>query len=285
MEKWEKDLELRNALMDSFNDTVAMSESDERLSESVRKSIENQELYCRAYDCLSGRGGSREGRVIISRNRTFDAAAAYKGKKIAVLNFASAVAPGGSGHKATLTQEECLCRESTLYSCISDERCMDGFYGRHSYNDRMYNADMIYTPDVTVFKSGDSVPVLRPREEWFDVDVITMAAPDISMMRNKPSDDELLKVFEERFTHIMGRAAEHGVDVLILGAFGCGMFGNDPFLVAVASARVLEKMRNCFDTVEFAVYEGRRKKCYRVFSLVMDRYRMVGQDNEPDMEE
>ena len=115
---------------------------------------------------------------------------------------------------------------------------MDGFYGRHSYNDRMYNADMIYTPDVTVFKSSDSVPVLRPREEWFNVDVITMAAPDISMMRNKPSDYELLKVFEERFTHIMGRAAEHGVDVLILGAFGCGMFGNDPFLVAVASVRV-----------------------------------------------
>lgn len=285
MEKWEKDLELRNALMDSFNDTVAMSESDERLYESVRKSIEGQELYCGAYDRLSGHSSGRKGRVVISRSRTFDAAAAYKRGKIAVLNFASAVAPGGSGHKATLTQEECLCRESTLYSCISDERCMDGFYSRHSYNDRMYNADMIYTPDVTVFKSSDSIPVLRPREEWFNVDVITMAAPDISLMKNKPSDDELLKVFEERLAHIMGRAAEHGVDVLILGAFGCGMFGNDPFLVAAASARVLEKMRNCFDTVEFAIYEGRGKKCYRAFSLVMDRYRMVGQDDEQGMEE
>lgn len=185
MEKWEKDLELRNALMDAFNDTVALSGSNERLRQSVERSVMGQRIYYEPNGWAVGYP-IRDGNVIISRKRTLEAAAGYKGKKVAVLNFASALAPGGSGHKAALTQEECLCRESTLYSCISNEQCLEGFYRRHSHDDRMYNADMIYTPDVTVCKTYDKIPVLMPKRDWFDVDVITMAAPDISLMKNKP---------------------------------------------------------------------------------------------------
>lgn len=274
MEKWEKDLELRNVLMDSFDDTVRLSHSDERLRQHMERSVSTQRVYIGEYG-FPQKHNRHKGQVVVSRKRTFEAAAAYKGKRTAVLNFASPFAPGGSGHKATLTQEECLCRESTLYSCLSDEQCMETFYSRHSHDDRMYNADMIYTPAVTVFKTCDKVPVLMPKQDWFDVDVITMAAPDISLMYSKPSDDMLLGVFEERFIQIMSAASDFGAEVLILGAFGCGMFGNDPAVVATAAARALEKMRDRFDTVEFAVYEGRKKTCFRTFRLALDRYLAV----------
>ena len=282
MEKWEKDLELRNILMDTFNDTVALSESNERLRQSVERSVMSQRIYYDTDDCAAGHP-VKGGNVIVSRKHTLEAAAGYKGKRIAVLNFASALAPGGTGHKAALTQEECLCRESTLYSCINNEQCLEGFYHRHSHDDRMYNADMIYTPDVTVFKTYDKIPVLMSERDWFDVDIITMAAPDISLMKNKPSDDAILRVFEERFIHIMNRALEHDAEVLILGAFGCGMFGNDPAVVATAAARALDKIWNRFDTVEFAIYEGQKKKCFRMFRLVMDRYRPFEWNIEPGM--
>ncbi len=219
------------------------------------------------------------GNVVVSEKRTFEAASAYDDKKTAVLNFASACCPGGIEAGISLSQEECLCRESTLYSCISTQECMERFYEPHKKQDAlpspgflpyMHNADLIYTPDVMVFKTYDRIPVLMYEQDWFNTDVITMAAPDLNYIRVE--EETLLTVFEERFTRIMMAAAAHDVDVLILGAFGCGKFGNDPAVVAAGAARALQKYRCAFDTIEFAVYDGKKKKNYHMFRLMLDRY-------------
>lgn len=277
MEKWERDLIMHNRLSDAFNHTRRMSRENALLSLSVQNSIAGQRIITEdePFRCASATHGTKEGQVIVSRKRTFEAADAYKGKRIAVLNFGSAVQPGGNGHKKTLTQEECLCRESTLYSCINNIKCKHDFYDPHTELDNWYNADMIYTPAVTVFKTCAKVPVLRQEKDWFITDVITMAAPNLEGLtkdgRNS-YDNELMDVFEFRFTRIMRAAAERNVDVLILGAFGCGAFGNDPIIVAMGAGRALEKYRHEFDTVEFAVYETGRKTNYRIFRIILDRY-------------
>lgn len=275
MEKWEKDLELRGMLADSFAETCTMSSDVAALAESVRRSVVGQEVILGTDlmgQCLFEVG---TGRVTVSKKRTFEAAAAYKGTKTAVLNFASPFAPAGFGKKESCTQEECLCRESTLYACLSDEKCYARFYNPHKETDGNFttppyrnNADLIYTPDVTVFKTYDKVPGLMPERDWFNVDVITMAAPQINR-RSCIGEDELLKIFEARFTRIMEVAVDHGVRTLILGAFGCGQFGNDPAIVAAGAARALDRYRTAFDTVEFAM--GSKRNC-RIFSLVMDRH-------------
>lgn len=278
MEKWEKDLEKYNNLIAAFDDTCRMAVEDDHLSAMTESSKKRQVIIPEDADIMNMSGKfhvHKQGNIVLSSKKTLDAARAYKGKHIAVLNFGCATTPGGGGKKGRLTQEECLCRQTALYPSISSKSCIEGFYEQHKDLDNLYNADMIYTPHVTVFKSDDDVPELLPKNEWFGVDVITMAAPNVSCLEKhaiQSMDNQLMDIFEKRFMRIMRVAAAYDVDVLILGAFGCGEFGNDPAIVAAAAARVLDAgYRNMFDTVEFAVY-GKKKTNYRMFRLVLDRY-------------
>ena len=90
---------------------------------------------------------------------------------------------------------------------------------------------VIYSPGVTVIKSDDAIP--EKLEQWFEVDVLTSAAPYYDPDKKKPvSMEKLETVFQGRIRNILEVAAVNDVDVLILGAFGCGAFNNPPELVA-----------------------------------------------------
>lgn len=285
MQKWERDEEQMRQLIGSFEDTWRMCKYNMhmpdsksfRLQGSVSHSKGRQQIILDDMPIQGLCRAGRHGRVSVTLNKTLQAAAAYKGKKIAVLNFGSPFAPGGPGHKSTLTQEECLCRESTLWSCISATECIDNFYSRHEQNQSNWlgNADMIYTPGVTVFKSYDKIPVMMDMSDWFNVDVITMAAPLTCWAgKDKRLDTEMIAVFERRFMRMIQKAAVEEVDVLILGAFGCGAFGNNPAIVATAAARAIDETKclETFENIEFACYDTGKKKNYRMFRIVLDRY-------------
>lgn len=289
MEPWEKDLQQRFVLEDSFNDTQNKCQTNPRLKESVEKSVSTQNIITNPAsdkDALTvSPEKKKNGHIKVTRHKSFEEAAGWarQGKKVAVLNFASALMPGGGGHKVRLTQETCLCRESTLYQCISDQSCIDGFYTPHRVLNQLYNDDMIYTPDVTVFKTPDEVPQDMPEEDWFKVDVITMAAPNITGFIPRANDSlfnefgfekAVGKIFKKRFALIMREAYEHDVDVLVLGAFGCGEFGNDPKIVAMAAAEAIDEygFKEAFDMIEFDIYEKDSKKLFHMFRMVMDKY-------------
>ncbi len=86
--------------------------------------------------------------------KSYEAAAAYKGQKVCVHNFASASNPGGGVERGASAQEECLCRCSGLYFCLTAQEMWDGFYKPHrNAGDPIHNDDIIYTPNVTVFKT------------------------------------------------------------------------------------------------------------------------------------
>ena len=105
---------------------------------------------------------------------------AYNNKRVCVLNFASATNPGGGVTKGSSAQEEAICRVSTLYPCLNERRIMKSFYYPHrDAHDSLHNDDAVYTPGVVVFKSDTSYPVLLDREKWFNVNVITSAAPNL----------------------------------------------------------------------------------------------------------
>ena len=120
---------------------------------------------------------------------------------------------------------------------------------------------VIYTKDILVFKDDDYQPLTQP----FAVDVITCAAPTLreqASNRYNPSDgehvdvtpEELLALHERRGRQILSSAASNGAQVIILGAFGCGAFRNDPAIVAQAYANILPEYLHYFRTIEFAVY-------------------------------
>ena len=192
--------------------------------------------------------------IIISPRRTFEAARRYAGQKITVLNFANNHNVGGSPWTAG-AQEESLCRCSTLYPCL--EYMKPKFHDVHKRQfaqgeiDRWGNDDLIHTPGVVVFKSDESAPRMLPKNEWFAVDVVTGAAPQLSF--DETFDEErLFRVLSSRIEKILRVAKKEAAEVLILGAFGCGAFRNPPRLVATAFKSLLEKYR--FETVEFAVF-------------------------------
>ena len=97
------------------------------------------------------------------------------------------------------------------------------------------------------------------------MDVITCAAPNL---RRRPgnihnpeyrapaiiSPEELYRLHLRRAKHILHIAAVNDADALVLGAFGCGAFRNDPQVVAKAYADALSAYQEYFRYIEFAVY-------------------------------
>ena len=180
----------REELIKIFENTVWMCENNRRIVDKIKSSMACNRVISEenADDILEnliyGNETEKEAKIIVSKKRSFEAASAYRGKHISVLNFASATNPGGGVTKGASAQEECLCRISTLYKCISASEITEAFHKKHRYAlktgkmNSFYNDDCIQTCDVTVFKSDTAKPVLLSEKDWFDVDVISCAAPN-----------------------------------------------------------------------------------------------------------
>ena len=271
-------------LMSVHDDTMYRINNDPEFQQAVADSIENQVFIPHNKEItLPKETNGEDLELRVSGLRTMEAAAQYarNGKYVAVLNFASATTPGGGVKKGSSAQEECLCRVSTLLPCLDSEMPHRMFYNPHrKTKNALHNDDIIYTRDVLVIKDDD----YNLLEEPFYVDVITCAAPNL---RDNPSNSlnpdegeavkvgnaELLQLHKSRARKILAAAADNGVDVVILGAFGCGVFRNPPEIVASAYKAVVNEFRGCFDTVEFAVYcRPNDKRNYEVFKRTFGNY-------------
>lgn len=250
-------------LVSVFNDTLQRIGSSQDLQAAVNQSIASQQYIGDADNIeLPAPSYTEKARVVVSRLRSFEAAARYPGQKVAVLNFASSTSPGGGVETGASAQEECLCRVSTLYPCLKTRMAWEKFYAPHrAAPNPLHNDDIIYTKDVVVLKDDDYNVLPSP----FHVDVITCAAPnlrDIPSNRYNRHDgdavhvspEKLLELHLKRARKILSAAAANGAEVLILGAFGCGAFRNDPAVVAAAYQQALPQFLNHFKTIEFAVY-------------------------------
>ena len=270
-------LDRRTKNQEIFKDTCQAILESERLQGSIRNSIKNQQLYLqgKVYTYIMKRKRSdKMCDVVVSGKRTFEAAESYvrAGKRVAVLNFASATNPGGGVVNGSSAQEESLCRCSTLYQCLDTDMMWKQFYEPHrAANNPLYNNDILVTLDVTVFKSDGDWPERMPEEDWYNVDVITCAAPNL---RNHPSNEmnpfagdqaaeldrqEYIIVMRRRISQIFVAAQTTGADVLILGAFGCGAFRNPPEVVAKLFKEAVDGFGPLFETIEFAVYHTPRE--------------------------
>lgn len=86
----------------------------------------------------------------------------------------------------------------------------------------------------------------------------------------KIGDKALLELHEKRLSRILDIAAAAGDEVVILGAFGCGAFENNPEVVARAAKNVIAKHKKHFETIEFAVYcSPRDERNYEIFKRVL----------------
>lgn len=186
--------------------------------------------------------------IIVSKERSFAAAKKYKDKKVAVLDFASSTSPGGAPWRS-IAQEESLCRCSTLQDCLAAAKPY--YHDKHHHLGMWGTDDLIYIPSVCVFKSDERAPLVLPENERFFTDVIVSAAPHLGSS-TIVDRDELKKVLKRRLEKVLQVAQKNNVDVLILGAYGCGAFHNPPDVVAEVFKELLNQYY--FETVEFAVF-------------------------------
>lgn len=174
------------------------------------------------------------------------------GGRVAALNFASARNPGGGVVNGARAQEESLARSSALYDSLT--RCPEYYEHHRAERSLLYSDRVIWSPSVPVYRDAkggwlsDAVPV----------DFLTSPAPNRRMVdRNQPEHaDQVTEALEARARAVLAVAAHHGSTRLVLGAWGCGVFGNDPATVARAFGLHLKgEFAGVFDLVVFAVLD------------------------------
>lgn len=270
-----------------FENTQQLCEQNRKLMKAIYTSNMKQKIYLETNEIirLPEKQYERPAQIIVSKKHTLEAAKAYVNRKVCVLNFASASNPGGGVTRGSTAQEEAICRCSTLYKNLTEEKLWNMFYAPHRrQGNPLHNDDCIYTPEVVVFKSDTVHPELLPEDQWYKVNVLTCAAPNLRERpsnRMNPEDGnkavqismaELQYLHEKRMRKVLDIAAKEGNKVIVLGAFGCGAFSNPPDVVATAMKTVVQEFRNNFETIEFAVYcSPRDDSNYRAFQRKLGR--------------
>lgn len=189
--------------------------------------------------------------------------------KTAILNFASFKHPGGKFLEGSSAQEESLCHASTLYNVLSSYEFNDYYeYNRKNANKGLYLNRAIYTPDICFFYND-----FEKR-----VDVITCAAPNVTaiMRYNRYIPIGIIEnTINNRCKFILDVAEENNIRCLILGAFGCGVFGNNPEFIANSFMNLLTNEKYNFEEIIFAIpNNGHSSVNFNAFKNVLFSYKL-----------
>ncbi|MFJ8435124.1 TIGR02452 family protein [Kitasatospora sp. NPDC094019] len=170
---------------------------------------------------------------------------------VGVLNFASARNPGGGYLRGAKAQEEDLCRSALLYTCLVE--APDYYEAHRASGDLRYSHRVIVSPEVPVIRGEDGELLARP----YPVTFLTSPAPNAGQLalRAEGGGVDVREVLAERAERVLAAAARHGIRSLVLGAWGCGVFRNDPAEVAEAFELGLARYGAAFDRVVFAVWD------------------------------
>ncbi|KAL7476274.1 hypothetical protein ACHAW6_002148 [Cyclotella cf. meneghiniana] len=236
--------------------------------------------------------------------------------RVGVLNSASGTTPGGRFLKGTVSQEDCLCRASLLYSCISQPKFQSEgrFYGKNRSLKYGSSNCVIFSPDVPVIREDTVEGKLL--DEYQKVSFVTIPAPnafttssntgkeyndnegeharkasmslstsvvDLSLMSSADDIDFNVK-FEEKRLALLASLSDRihralaafvlgNCTDLVLPAFGCGVHGNDPSMVASVFRNMLtdpEQFGGRFRRVVFAIPPS-RKHNYQAFAAYFQK--------------
>ncbi len=198
-------------------------------------------------------------KISVTRQTTMEALEQLtraSGGRLGCLNFASAKNPGGGFLGGAQAQEESLARASGLYSCLLTQN--DAFYAvNRVHRSSIYLDRAIFSPAVPFFRNDESA-FLDP---YYTADVITCAAPNAgAVSHNEPDKVKLIiPALARRAEFVLRIAALEGIKRLVLGAWGCGVFRNDPAEVAGAFADLIGPWgiyHRHFDEIVFAVFDS-----------------------------
>jgi uncharacterized protein (TIGR02452 family) len=232
---------------------VAPSKTTVRVRDEIDHAVGNTLLF-RPEEVAALSLPQRPGHARIEVTAETSGAAARRlceeGARVVVLNFASAKNPGGGFLGGAKAQEEDLARCSALYACQLTQR---GYYdANRAERSLLYTDHLIYSPEVPFFRDEQLALLEKP----FLASVITSPAPNAGqvLIRDPSARPAIREVLERRARQVLAVAVARGHRTLVLGAWGCGVFRNDPVEVAEVFAQALEECGGTFERVVFAVY-------------------------------
>jgi len=201
--------------------------------------------------------GRAAAQIAVTRETTLAAMGrlnAAPGGRMGCLNFASARNPGGGFLGGAQAQEESLARASGLYPCLLTQTAV--YEENRAHRSLLYLDRIIHSPGVPFFRDDAGALLAAP----FLADVLTCAAPNAgAILTNSPMERPLVApALARRAEQVLRTAAAHGVERLVLGAWGCGVFGNDPAVVARTFAALVGPRGDYhrrFAEVVFAVFD------------------------------
>ena len=208
--------------------------------------------------------GTEDFHIAVTNEDSF--CAAEKLTNPLVMNFANAYIPGGGFLTGAIAQEEALCRASTLYQSITNKRAEEMYAYNVEHRCREASDYMLYSPCVSVFRSPNGQLLENP----FTVSVVTVPAPNRSMDTELGPDKQVKEIMMRRIRIMLRTAMKHGNKDLVLGAWGCGVFRNDPKDVADSFRKILvdEGYGKYFNRVSFAIYGDKKSPNFLAFRQV-----------------
>ena len=209
--------------------------------------------------------GNKPVRIALRNQDTLEAAfelhqhRTEREKPVLVLNFANPHRPGGGIRSKPGTQEEHLCVKTTLLCSLETEGAWPFYQTNLDCGTQAQTDTILYSPNTVVIRNPD----LSLREDPFPIAVMTVSAPIASRMESEELPD-LENILRNRIYGMIRTAVEEGYTRLVLGAWGCGNFGNDPDLVAKIFQQIIMECNdsdgtyfaNFFEEIVMAVFDG-----------------------------
>ena len=282
-------MDIRSYNQEVFQDIKKQCNEDDFLKRIIANSIKSQRFY-KEIDKLPTDvkdykvKNNDKNNIEFQKQKIIESALYYlnsdKGSKIAILNFADWTQKGGCVESGLPTQEESICRCTTLYQNLIADNVKE-YYDSHRklcggenvFNEirGRANNDLIYSANVQIIKVDVESWNVKDLQKDISrlISVITCAAPWNNIGKNF-SNKEIFEIHYLKAKRILDVAINNGVDIIILGAYGCGAFNNDPNDVASAYKKVLveEGYQKYFKKVVFAIPVLKSSTNYNAFLKV-----------------
>lgn len=211
----------------------------------------------------------------------------YPDEDVLVLNFANPVNPGGGVRRGAKAQEEDLCRRSTLLLSLEGKEARAYYKYNKALKTYMGSDAIILHPNVEVFKDVNGACL----EESQIVSVLTCAAPMVSCGLEGMDQKAYEALLYNRIKGMLTVAAEYGYRRIVLGAWGCGAFGNDAELMAKIFHVVIKNFsynhvaaESIFSSLYFAVMDNSSSQYnFNAFKKYFDGKNFYGEEDEADI--
>lgn len=216
----------------------------------IKSCVANSKIYTETSKLSTGAGNNLTTKQIVVQldvvSAVFELRKLYPTSKIAVLNFASYKNPGGMFLQGSSAQEESICHASILFPVLSQLELDYYQYNRKHLNRALYTNRAIYTPDIIFMHEGNVT----------SVDVLTCAAPNYTAARKyqQITLEQNSAALYSRINFVFDILEENNVDIFLSGAYGCGVFGQNP--VEVATFMKNRANRSYIPNVVYAIPSG-----------------------------